>query len=178
FVGLLAAALWHLRRLDLRLTVSQQPIRAHLEVEPVTCLANGDDILDRLERAATARQADEGLGFAILDLDGFRDAKDAVGEAGVNEVLLEVANRLRQAMPPDVLIGRLRSHHKFALIMPARDPQAALATAEAARSAISRPIWIGQALQIAASVGLAVAPGDGTAGEELGRRGDLALRSA
>ncbi len=93
-------------------------------------------------------------------------------------MLLEVANRLRQAMPPDVLIGRLRSNHKFALIMPARDPQAALATAEAARSAISRPIWIGQALQIAASVGLAVAPDDGTAGEELVRRADLALRSA
>ena len=178
FVSLLAAALWHLRRLDLRLTVSQQQIRKHLEVEPVTGLPNGDDILDRLDRAAAARKADECLGFAILDLDGFRHAKDAVGEAGGNEVLLEVANRLRQAMPPDVLIGRMRSNHKFALIMPARDPQAALATVEAARNAISRPVWIGQALQIAASVGLAVAPHDGTAAEELVRRADLALRSA
>jgi len=72
----------------------------------------------------------------------------------------------------------MRSNHKFALIMPARDPQAAVATVEAARTAISRPVWIGQALQIAASVGLAVAPHDGTAGEELVRRADLALRSA
>jgi diguanylate cyclase (GGDEF)-like protein len=162
FVGLLAAALWHLRRLDLRLTTSQQQIRQHLQVEPVTGL----------------RKDDECLAFAILDLDGFRDAKDAVGEAGGDEVLLEVANRLRHAMPPEVVIGRLRSNHKFALMMQATDPPTALATAEAARLAISRPIWIGQALHIAASVGVAVAPRDGTAPEGLVRRADLALRMA
>ena len=178
FVSLLIAALWQLRRLDRRLTTSQQQIRHHLQVEPVTGLPNGDDILDRLERATAARAADQCLAFAILDLDGFRDAKDAVGEAGGDEVLSEVANRLRQAMPPDVVIGRLRSNHKFALMMPAADPQAALATVEVARAAISRPIWIDQALQIAASVGLAVAPRDGTQAEELVRRADLALRSA
>ncbi|HEY4404257.1 MAG TPA: bifunctional diguanylate cyclase/phosphodiesterase [Xanthobacteraceae bacterium] len=178
FVGLLAAALWHLRGLDLRLTTSQQQIRKHLQVEPVTGLPNGDDILDRLERAAAARGTDECLAFAILDLDGFRDAKDAVGEAGGDEVLLEVANRLRQAMPSDVVVGRLRSNHKFALMMPVTDPAAAVATVETARLAISRPVWIGQALQIAASVGLAVAPRDGTDGEGLLRRADLALRSA
>ena len=178
FISLLAAAVWHLRHLDRRLATSQQQIRKHLQVEPVTGLPNSDDILDRLERAAAARRADEWLAFAILDLDGFRDAKDAVGEAGCDEVLSEVADRLRQTMPPDVVIGRLRSNHKFALMMPAADPRTALATVEAARAAISRPIWIGQALQVAASVGFAVAPRDGTAGEELVRRADLALRSA
>jgi diguanylate cyclase (GGDEF)-like protein len=178
FVSLLAAALWHLRGLDLRLTVSQQQIRKHLQVEPITGLPSGDDILDRLDRAVAARVGDECLAFAILDLDGFRDAKDAVGEAGGDEVLFEVANRLRQAMPRYVVIGRLRSNHKFALMMSAADPAAALATAEAARLAISRPIWIGQALQVAASVGLAVAPYDGTQAEELVRRADLALRAA
>jgi predicted signal transduction protein with EAL and GGDEF domain len=101
-----------------------------------------------------------------------------VGEAGGDEVLFEVANRLRQAMPPEIVIGRLRSNHKFALMMAAHDRQTALATAEAARLAISRPIWIGQALQVAASVGLAVAPRDGTRPEELVRRADLALRAA
>jgi diguanylate cyclase (GGDEF)-like protein len=178
FASLLAAALWQLRRLDQRLATSQQQIRRHLQVEPVTGLPNGDDILDRLDRAAAAREAHECLAFVIVDLDGFRDAKDAVGEAGGDEVLLEVANRLRQAMPPDVVIGRLRSNHKFALMLAATDPRTALATAETARLAISRPIWIGQALQVAASVGLAVAPRDGTAGEELVRRADLALRAA
>jgi diguanylate cyclase (GGDEF)-like protein len=178
FVGLLAAALRHLRRLDLRLMTSRQQIRRHLQVEPVTGLPNGDDILDRLDRAAATRADDECLAFAILDLDGFRDAKDAVGEAGGDEVLLEVANRLRQAMPPDVVIGRLRSNRKFALMIPAADPATVLATAEAARLAISRPIWIGQALQVAASVGLAVAPRDGTEPAGLVRRADLALRAA
>jgi diguanylate cyclase (GGDEF)-like protein len=178
FVSLLIAAFWQLRRLDRRLTTSQQQIRQHLQVEPVTGLPSSDEFLECLERAAAARGGDECLAFAILDLDGFRDAKDAVGEAGGDEVLSEVANRLRQALPPDVVIGRLRSNHKFGLLMPAADPQAALATVEAVRSAVSRPIWIGQALQIAASVGLAVAPRDGIEAEGLVRRADLALRSA
>jgi diguanylate cyclase (GGDEF)-like protein len=178
FVSLLIAAFWQLRRLDRRLTTSQQQIRQHLQVEPVTGLPSSDEFLECLERAVAARTGDECLALAILDIDGFRDAKDAVGEAGGDEVLAEVANRLRQATPPDVAIGRLRSNHKFALLMPAADPQAALATVEAVRSAISRPIWIGQALQIAASVGLAVAPRDGTQAEGLVRRADLALRSA
>jgi len=178
FVSLLATALWQLRRLDLRLATSQRQIRKHLQVEPVTGLPNRNDILERLARAAAARKADECLAFAILDIDGFRDAKDAVGEAGGDEVLFEVANRLVQAMPPDVVIGRLRSNHKFALMIVATDPRAALATAETARLAISRPIWVGQALQVAASVGIAVAPRDGTAGDELVRRADLALRAA
>jgi diguanylate cyclase (GGDEF)-like protein len=178
FVALLAAAIWQLRRLDHRLRTSQQQIRKHLQVEPVTGLPNGDDILDRLDRAVSARTAGEEFAFAILDLDGFRDAKDAVGEAGGDEVLLEVANRLRQAMASDVVIGRLRSNHKFALMMPATDLRTAFATAEAARSVISRPIWLGHALQVAASVGLAVAPRDGTTAEELVRRADLALRAA
>jgi diguanylate cyclase (GGDEF)-like protein len=178
FVALLAAAIWQLRRLDVRLRASQQQIRAHLQVEPVTGLPNGDDVMDRLERAAAARAADECLAFAILDLDAFRDAKDAVGEAGGDEVLLEVANRLRQAMADNVVVGRLRSNHKFALIIPASDSRAAFAIAEAARSAISRPIWLGQALQIAASVGLAVAPRDGATADDLLRRADLALRAA
>lgn len=178
FTALLAAAFWHLRRLDLRLSISREQMRNHLLVEPVTGLPNGDDILDRLDRALRARNPDESLGFAVVDLDGFRDAKDAVGEAGGDELMLEVANRLRQAMPADVVVGRLRSNHKFALVMPVAEPKAALAIAEAARTAISRPIWVGQALQIAASVGIAVAPRDGSEGEELRRRADLALRAA
>lgn len=178
FVALLSAAIWQLRRLDARLRTSQQQIRAHLQVEPITGLPSGEDILDRLARATAARAADGCLAFAILDLDGFRDAKDAVGEAGGDEVLAEVANRLRQATAEDVVVGRLRSNHKFALIMPVPDSRAAFAVADAARAAISRPIWLGQALQIAASVGLAVAPRDGTTADELVRRADLALRAA
>jgi diguanylate cyclase (GGDEF)-like protein len=178
FVSLLGAALWRWRRLDLRLVTSQQQMRKHLAVEPVTGLPNGDHILNRLDRAAAERAPDACLAFVVLDLDGFRDARDAVGEAGGDEVLFEVANRLRQAMPPDVVIGRLRNNHKFALLIAPPDPQAALATAEAARLAISHPIWIGQALQVSASLGLAVAPRDGTRADELVRRADLALRSA
>ena len=177
-VALLVAAICQLWRLDVRLQSSHRQIRAHLQIEPVTGLPNGDDILHRLERALAARGADGCLAFAILDLDGFRDAKDAVGEAGGDEVLLEVANRLRQAMRGDVVIGRLRSNHKFALIMPGTDSRAAFALAEAARAAISRPIWLGLAVQVAASVGLAVAPRDGTTADELLRRADLALRAA
>src|SRR5262249_23733183 len=77
----------------------------------------------------------------------------------------------------DVLVGRLGSD-EFALMMQAPDAGAALLAAEAARAAIGRPIWIDQVIQVSASVGLALAPRDGTSREELMRRADLALRAA
>jgi diguanylate cyclase (GGDEF)-like protein len=175
---LAALLLWHVSRLGAALALTQRSLRKVLREEPITGLPNSDEMFDRLERALLARQADEWLAFAILDLDSFQDARDLVGDAGADEVLREVARRLRQAVPAGVVIGRARSDHAFTLLMPATDAPAARALAEAARQAVSRPIWVGQALQVAASVGFALAPRDGSTRAALVHRADLALRSA
>ena len=177
-VGLLGFATWQLRRQGLLLAASEQRIWRLLHEEPITGLPSRLDTQDRLGQALAARANGQCVAFALIDLDGFRDAKDSIGEAQGEEALLEIANRLRAAMPPDVVIGRGRSSHKFALLMRATEPEAARAVAEAALAAISRPMWFGLAVQVTASVGFAVAPRDGTTRGELTRRAELALRTA
>ena len=80
--------------------------------------------------------------------------KDVVGDAGEDEVLIEIANRLAsRGAASDALIARLRGD-KFGLVMPAADAGRALAVAQTARDAISRAIWINQVVQVSANVGV------------------------
>jgi predicted signal transduction protein with EAL and GGDEF domain len=80
-------------------------------------------------------------------------------------------------LPEGALVGRIRGD-KFGLVLPATDPASALATVRTIREAVSQPLWVNQVLQVAANVGLAVAPRDGDDREQLMRRADLALRTA
>ena len=56
------------------------------------------------------------MAVALMDLGGFDEMKDAIGDAGEDEVLSEIANRLRRDVPKGVLIARLRGD-KFGLVM-------------------------------------------------------------
>jgi diguanylate cyclase (GGDEF)-like protein len=176
--GVLAFATRQLRRQSELLAASEQRNFKLLHEEPLTGLPNRDDIYDRLDRALASRDDGQCVAFALIDLDGFRDAKDAIGYVHGEEAVLEIANRLRAALPPDVVIGRGRSSHKFLLLMHLAEPEAALALAEAARSAIGRPMWFGLAVQVTASVGIAVAPRDGVTHDQIAGRANLALRAA
>ncbi len=100
-----------------------------------------------------------------------------LGHAGGDEVLTEIGQRLAQAAPQQTIVGRLGSD-EFAVVLRAVDPDAVLQMAHSLRQIVARPIWANQAIHVAASIGFAVAPRDGTTREELTRRADLALRAA
>jgi diguanylate cyclase (GGDEF)-like protein len=176
-LGFAVIAMWQLRRLGYLLADSAREVHKLAYEDAVTALPNPRQLREFLDRSLVALRTDETLAFALIDLGGFDDMKNAVGESGEDEVLIEIAGRLRQAIPPGALIARLRGD-KFALAMPATDEAAALAAAEAARDAISRAIWVNQVVQVSANVGLALAPRDGRSREELMRRADFALRTA
>jgi diguanylate cyclase (GGDEF)-like protein len=176
--GSASLALWQLNRLGFLLANSERRVRQLEHEDPTTGLPNQNGLQEQLDRCVAECGAGVPLSVAVLDLDGFSDAKDAVGsEHGGEEVVLEVVNRLRAIMPPNAILGRMR-RERLAWVMPGADPDAALATAEAARDAIARAIWVNQAIQVRASIGVAVAPGDGTSRDDLMRRAKLALRIA
>jgi diguanylate cyclase (GGDEF)-like protein len=175
--GFASLAMWQLSRLDFLLAKSEQHVRRLEHEDLTTGLPNRNGLLESLGRSLASRKGDEPLSIAVLDLDGFSEVKDAVGsESGIEEIVLEVANRLRASLPPNVTLGRLR-RERFAWIIPAGDPDLAFATAEAARGAVSRAVWVNEAVQISASIGLAVAPHDGTGRDDLLRHAKLALRA-
>jgi diguanylate cyclase (GGDEF)-like protein len=176
--GLLLLAAWQLRRQAAVLAASEEQKRKLLREEPITGLPNREEIVQRVDRALAARGEGRSIALAVVDLDGFRDAKDAIGNARSDEALQEIALRLREAMPDDVIIGRGRNSQKFVLLMLSAGPGEAIAIAETARAAIARPMWFGLAVHVTASVGLALAPNDATTRDELLLRASLAARAA
>jgi diguanylate cyclase (GGDEF)-like protein len=176
-IGFAGLVVWQLKRLGLLLATTEKQVHTLEYQDAVTGLPNQRQMLDVLDRAIALRPPEQMVALAVLDLEGFDDMKDAVGDAGGNEAIIEIANRLHRAVPADVRIGRLNSR-KFALVMTSADPATALATAGAARDAVCRAIWVNQVVQVSASVGLALAPRDGATSRELMRRSRLALRVA
>jgi diguanylate cyclase (GGDEF)-like protein len=176
-IGFAVLAMWQLNRLGFLLAKTEQRVQSLEREDPTTGLPNQNELTERLGEALAARSGSRSLALAILDLDSFGDVKDAIGERGGEEVVCEVANRLRAAMPADVMLGRLRSD-RFGLLMPVTSPDAALTIAEAARDAVARAVWVNQVIQVTASVGYALAPRDAVTIDDLDHRAKLALRDA
>ena len=165
-------------RLLRKLAHSEQHAQKLQYEDVLTGLPNHGHFFAAFDRACTTRHGQEPVAFAALDLDGFDEINDAVGYAGGDEVLAEVGRRLRGAVSPaSAMVARLGSD-EFALMITGRNADSALVVADTLRQALARPILSSQPVQVSVSVGVAVAPRDGTTRDELTRRADLALRAA
>jgi diguanylate cyclase (GGDEF)-like protein len=148
------------------------------DVDPLTGIANRAHSLHILERALAARDPDQVVMLALLDLDNFEDVNDSFGHHGGDMLLAAIAQRLKAAVPPSGIAGRLGGN-EFAIVASATTVARAVEIANDALNALGQPFAIaGQTVQIGACVGIALAPRDGESCEELVRRADLALRAA
>jgi diguanylate cyclase (GGDEF)-like protein len=132
-----------------------------------------------IDRAATA---DQPLSIAMLDVDHFKAVNDRYGHDVGDEVLAEVAVRLRAAIRGDDLLVRFGGE-EFLVVLPRADAQRAWEVAERMRTRLAASRFeVGPtSLDIAASVGIAqlrVEGGRAESAQELIRRADAALYSA
>ncbi len=176
-VAFAALTMWQLRRLGLSLAKSEQQMQRLEHEDILTGLPNHNRFFELFDETLAARKGDETLAFLSVDLDGFDDVNDSLGYASGDEVLAEIGRRLREAVTSAAVIGRLGSD-EFALLIPGADPETMLQLAHGIRQAVARPIWANQAVHVACSVGIVIAPRDGTTREDLTRRAELALRAA
>jgi diguanylate cyclase (GGDEF)-like protein len=147
--------------------------------DALTGLANRHLLQQRL--AECVREAD-GLGsFALLliDLDGFKSINDTLGHSAGDTVLREVARRLEATVNSAGMAARMGGD-EFAVVMDvgnvARDAHMLAVTL----TEVGRVPFVvdGQEADIAFSVGVAVAPGDGVTPDDLLKNADLALYAA
>lgn len=114
-----------------------------------------------------------------LDLDGFKQVNDTLGHGAGDDVLRTVGQRLAKlAEPTDVLV-RLGGD-EFVVLRATHGSREELARlALKIETALAEPVLLGtQTLQIGVSIGIAVAPADGTTGNALLEAADAALYRA
>ncbi len=155
---------------------SAETTRKLTREDGLTGLPNHRVMLESLNDALATGQSGI-VAFVLIDLDNFREVNDTMGRAGGDTVLVDVARHLKAGLPTRAIFGRFEDD-EFAVIMRSDDPQIAGLLADAIRSSLSRPIFMDRMWQITAGIGIAQAPDDGTAGEELARRAGLALGAA
>ena len=118
------------------------------------------------------------LALVLLDLDRFKEVNDALGHGVGDAVLQQVADRLRRTVRTDDTIARLGGD-EFALLLAGTEQASALAVAAKIRAALAEPIEVGGlALDVGASIGVALGPQHGHDQATLLRRADLAMYAA
>jgi diguanylate cyclase (GGDEF)-like protein len=148
-------------------------------------MAHYDALTDLPNRTAFYKRMDalldraplEGT-FAVfsLDLDGFKSVNDTLGHPIGDRLLQAVADRMRGCIRDTDIIARLGGD-EFAIVQVEFD-DASDVTALAARliAAVNAPYRLdGHQVVVGTSIGIAIAPGDGTEADRLIKNADLAL---
>ncbi|MDP9429109.1 MAG: EAL domain-containing protein [Actinomycetota bacterium] len=118
-------------------------------------------------------------GLLLLDLDGFKNVNDTLGHAVGDQLLVQVAGALRDAVRPTDVVVRLGRDEFAVLLSDLRSAEAAESVARTVAGALQRPFTVGQVtLEVGASVGLALSPDHGVTLVELLRRADVAMYQA
>jgi diguanylate cyclase (GGDEF)-like protein len=150
------------------------------EYDSLTGLANRHRMGRRLDSILGAyRTAKRSCALMMLDLDRFKYVNDTMGHPFGDELLREVAQRLRNIIGDRGEIARLGGD-EFQVLLPDLDDRGKLGElADKVIQIVSQPYAIdGKRAIIGTSVGVAVAPYDGIEKDELVRASDLALYAA
>ena len=153
---------------------------AHMALhDALTGLPNRVRLRERLEQALAKLGSGRRCAVLCLDLDHFKDVNDTLGHPVGDRLLQAVTGRLTRHMPRTDILARLGGD-EFAIVQTSRDqPGDAMLLAGRLIRDLGQPYSIdGHRVIIGTSVGIAVAPDDGTDPDLLLRNADLALYGA
>ena len=153
---------------------------AHLaHYDGLTDLPNRVLFRERLEQALKAVRPGERLAVLYIDIDEFKSVNDALGHAIGDELLKGVADRLRSCLNETDVAARLGGD-EFAVIQTGiRNQSEAARLVDEIHAAIRLPFdCMGHLITTDASIGIALAPGDGLDLDQLLKNADLALYGA
>jgi diguanylate cyclase (GGDEF)-like protein/PAS domain S-box-containing protein len=169
--GSIASASVIARDVSDRCRLERELVQQAIE-DTLTGLPNRTLLADRLAQAV-AGSGRRGSSTAVLfvDLDHFKNVNDANGHLIGDQLLVEIAERLRAAMRPADTVARFGGD-EFVVVCEDADETAAARVATRIAEALSEPIDVaGQRFHITASIGIAVSP-------PLEANGDVLLRNA
>ena len=169
-----------IRRLSLELAQSQERAQTLFGRDPLSSLPNRLLFSERLDaELSRLGRMEGGVAVHFLDLDRFKDVNDTHGHQAGDELIKQVAQRLSDLLRGADTLARFGGD-EFAIIQTGiRSSQDAEALARRILDSIGLPFEIGDArVSVGVSIGVALAPENGTNHEMLMRLADTALYQA
>jgi diguanylate cyclase (GGDEF)-like protein len=162
---------------------------AHTDL--ITGLANRSHFMEQVEgKLARLKQHGEAFAIFMLDLDHFKYVNDSFGHAAGDLLLKQAGERLKAAIGGTEVLARFGGDefavvhailHTPAAALPdgapsATSPDCSIALANRMLEAFKAPFDVdGHKMYVGTSIGIALAPDDGTNPEDLLKKADLAL---
>ena len=116
---------------------ARETLRIQAMQDPLTQILNHGAILDSLLNEINRSQREhQPLSLILADLDAFKNVNDSYGHVAGDQVLIEVARRMRNCLRSYDAIGRYGGE-EFLVVLPNSDDSQALLLAERIRIAIS-----------------------------------------
>ncbi|WP_417763692.1 putative bifunctional diguanylate cyclase/phosphodiesterase [Shewanella sp.] len=158
---------------------SHQQLKSLAELDSLTKLSNRYGFELFLQRELSSRPCRDDLALVLLDLDDFKVINDSLGHQAGDQLLVQVAQRLRQLTPHNGLIARIGGDEFVAILTgPEVIKQATAWTSELLQALQPAYRVYGQSLTISASIGIAVYGELASTATELLKCADIAMYTA
>ena len=154
-------------------------IRRLAHYDLLTNLPNRALLSDRIEfMLGRSKRNDEQFALMFLDLDRFKNVNDSLGHLIGDELLIQLAGRLKSTLREEDTVSRLGGD-EFILLIPETDSDGAARVATKLLELTARPYHIGpHELTCTSSIGVALYPTDGDSFEALSMCADTAMYRA
>jgi diguanylate cyclase (GGDEF)-like protein/PAS domain S-box-containing protein len=159
---------------------AEEALAAQAVQDPLTGLANRVLLADRLQQSLVRLEREPGrLAVLFLDLDRFKVINDSLGHAAGDELLLEVAERLRGAARRSDTVARFGGDEFVILCDRVTASEDAAVIAARVSRVLAEPFTVGrESLHVSGSIGIAVTEDPGTTADDLLRDADAAMYQA
>jgi diguanylate cyclase (GGDEF)-like protein/PAS domain S-box-containing protein len=160
--------------------LAEERIQYLAQHDTLTDLPNRALMRDRLQISlAQAQRWRQVVAALLIDLDRFKVLNDTFGPAAGDEILRQMAERLKQCTREGDTVARLGGDEFMVLLPNLASPQGAATVAQKVLIAVAEPLHVnGHEVFLSASIGVSLFPEDAKNADDLIRNADTAMYSA
>jgi diguanylate cyclase (GGDEF)-like protein len=183
-LGIMAIGLvmlgFRLQSIVYALRESEEQIRYRANYDSLTHLPNRLNFIEHLSEAISRGRRDPGqIALLFIDLDRFKTINDTLGHDYGDELIKQVASRIRKAIRETDVVSRLGGDEFTVLLSNMTDEIHASIIAKSILDQLSRPFQLfGHEVYSGASIGITVCPQDGSDTMTLLKNADMAMYEA
>lgn len=159
---------------------AKQTIWQQAHFDPLTGLPNRRLFAQRLQGAIErAAQSTQDVALVFIDLDGFKHVNDTLGHGAGDDLLVQVAARLRGCLRADDDVARLGGDEFTVMLSAVQGVTEVDAVCRRLGEVLRRPFTLGRdQARVSGSLGVAMWPQQAPDAETLMRHADLAMYEA